>query len=470
MSGKRKKCIMGIDFGTTKIAVVLVDPGTKEIIASRSKETCAYTHDHDLLKKEQDVEKIRDVFISCIKDISTNTDFEIVSIGLTGQMHGILGLDAKGDPVTNFVTWQDERGNKTGPEGKTLLIEMEEKGGKRPIASGFGVVTLYDWVVNNNIKALAKICSLPDYFGMKLTGKNSPSMDYSMAHSTGVFDIGSLSWDFGYISRLGIDKKYFPDVVPMTTVSGMLNSKLLSNLQSKNAIPVSAAIGDNQASFIGSVKKHMESILINIGTGSQISFVMEDLEKIESTLKIDNYDIDVRPFIENKYLVAGSAISGGCVYESIKTFFTKTGEELFGGDVSDIIWQKMEKSALKVENREGLRVYPLFAGQRSDPEARGRIEGLGLNNLTPSNLIYATLEGIAEILKDMIDDSIINEKKYLVGSGNGLRKNAALKMIIARVFKKELIIPSIEEEAALGAAINGAAASGIISDFTDFST
>ena len=95
---------------------------------------------------------------------------------------------------------------------------------------------------------------------------------------------------------------------------------------------------------------------------------------------------------------------------------------------------------------------------------------MNLNNFTPSNLIYATLEGIAEILKDMINDSIINEKKYLVGSGNGLRRNAALKMIISRIFKKELVIPPFEEEAALGAAVNGAVASGIINDFTDFSS
>jgi sedoheptulokinase len=470
MGSKRKKCILGIDFGTTKIAVVLVDPMTKEIIASRSKETGSYIYADNLLKSEQAIGKIHEVFISCIKDISANAEFEIVSIGLTGQMHGILGLDARGTPVTNLVTWQDDRGNKIGPDGKTLLTEMEHKAGKRPIASGFGVVTLYDWVVKKNIKTFTKICSLPDYFGMKLTGKNSPSMDYSMAYSTGVFDIDSFSWDFDYISELGIDEKYFPDVVPMTTVTGMLNSKLFPNLSAKYAIPVSTAIGDNQASFIGSVKKYMESILINIGTGSQISFVTEDLKKIKSTLKIDNYDIDVRPFIENKYLVAGSAISGGCVYESIKTFFTKTGEELFGDNLSDSIWQKMENSALKEGNREGLKVYPLLAGKRSDPEARGWIEGLNLKNFTPSNFIYATLEGIAEILKDMIDDSIIKEKKFLVGSGNGLRKNAALKMIITRVFKKELVIPPFEEEAALGAAINGAVASGIISDFAAFSS
>ena len=186
--------------------------------------------------------------------------------------------------------------------------------------------------------------------------------------------------------------------------------------------------------------------------------------------KINHHDVDVRPFVENNYLVAGSAISGGCVYNTIKEFFVKTGKELFGAVDPGCIWSKMERLALKEENMDGLKVYPLFAGKRGDPEVRGRIEGLSLTNFTPSKLIYATLVGIAEILKDMVDDSIIKEKKYLVGSGNGLRKNSPLKEVIAKVFQKDLVIPPFEEEAALGAAINGAVASGVISNFTEFSS
>jgi sedoheptulokinase len=480
MRNSISKCILGIDFGTSKIAAVLIDLETKEIIYSRSKTTNSYIINENPLKREQDIKKIRDVFISCIEEITDNSDREIVSLGLTGQMHGIMGLNSHGVPVTNFVTWQDERGNEVVKNGQTLLGEMDERGGKRPIASGYGIVTLYDWLTKARIRDISKICTLPDYFGMELTGKNRPVMDHSMAHSIGSFDLDAAAWDFNYISRLGIDQNYFPDIVLPTTVTGELNSGLFPGFRRNKAVPVSVAIGDNQASFIGSVKDYMDTILINIGTGSQISFVIENLDRIVSTdadsfnindqenIYINHYDVDVRPFVEKSYLIAGSALSGGCVYDTLKTFFLKTAEELFGVASTDGIWDKMEHAAMKETDMEGLMVYPLFAGKRSNPEARGSIAGLSAANFTPSKLIYATLEGIAKILKDMIADPIIKNKKYLYGSGNGLRKNVPLQKVISSMFQKELFIPQHEEEAALGAAINGAVASGIIKSFSEF--
>ncbi len=187
-----KGCILGVDFGTSKIALVSIDPETKEILDSLSQETNAYIHLNDPYKREQDIEKIHDAFFKSFAKIVENVEQDILSIGLTGQMHGIVGLDAEGNPVTNFVTWQDERGNLYGPSGKTLLEEMEEKGGKNPIASGYGIITLYDWIKKCQLQTIEKICTLPDYFGMCLTGKKYPVIDYTMADSIGVFDTESL--------------------------------------------------------------------------------------------------------------------------------------------------------------------------------------------------------------------------------------------------------------------------------------
>jgi sedoheptulokinase len=467
---------MGIDFGTSKIAAVLIDLETGNIIDSRYKATNAYIPAGSPLKREQDIKKIGDVFISCIGDISGGKEWEIASIGLTGQMHGIMGLNSRGVPVTNFVTWQDERGNDRGRGSMTLLEEMEEKGGKRPIASGYGIVTLYDWLIEEGKRDISKVCTLPDYFGMALTGQKHPVMDHSMAHSTGAYDIRTAAWDFDYTGRLGLDGEYFPDIVPMTAVAGELTGGAFTGLTGKKAVPVSVAIGDNQASFIGSVRNYRDTILINIGTGSQISYVIENLDKITSAdrgsldrdnIYINYYDVDVRPFVENCYLVAGSALSGGCVYATLKNFFSKAADELFGVTATEDLWNRMEKAALKENDAGGLSVYPLFAGMRSDPVARGSMSGLSSDNFTPSRLIYATLEGIAKIMKDLISDPIVEKKKFLTGSGNGLRKNIPLQNVISRVFQKELVIPQYEEEAALGAAINGAVAAGVIENFEE---
>ncbi len=177
----------------------------------------------------------------------------------------------------------------------------------------------------------------------------------------------------------------------------------------------------------------------------------------------------MRPFVENTFLIAGNALSGGCSYKTLRDFFIEVGKELFGITNFKNIWNQMDKLASSEESAGGLTVYPLFNGKRSDPKARGKIEGLSDTNFSPSKMIYGTLEGIVEILKDMVSDTIIKEKSYLVGSGNGLRKNAVLRKAVSKIFQKELIIPLFEEEAAIGAALNGAVACGMIKSFSEAS-
>lgn len=462
-----RRCVMGIDFGTSKIAAVLIDLKKKETYASASKKVESNLRFYNSGHREQSIVKIKEAFFSCIESILHREGTEVLSIGLTGQMHGILGLDREGEAATNFVTWQDERGSQKVYNGKNLLKVMEEKGGKRPIASGYGIVTLYDWILRDQSRGISKICTIPDYFGMLLTGNKHPVMDCTMAHSIGSYDMNSGGWDFDYISDLGIDRGYFPQITAPTTAAGRLKQGKISGFSGKGDIPVSVSIGDNQASFIGSVKDYYKSILINIGTGSQISFCIKSLEEQESIQNIEGYDVYVRPFIENSFLVAGNALSGGAAYSTLKDFFINTGIELFGVDNFDNIWERMEKLTSIVKEEDSLYVYPLFAGKRSDPEARGRIDGISLDNFTPSNLIYGTLKGIVDILRDLVDESVINRMNYLIGSGNGLRKNKVLRKISSSVFRREIMIPLFEEEAAVGAALNGAVAAGIFGSFNE---
>ena len=65
------------------------------------------------------------------------------------------------------------------------------------------------------------------------------------------------------IKILGIDIPYIPTVTDDYTIVGFADT-----------VPVSVAIGDNQASFLGSVRDIDNSVLVNIGTGSQISAVL----------------------------------------------------------------------------------------------------------------------------------------------------------------------------------------------------
>jgi sedoheptulokinase len=286
-----------------------------------------------------------------------------------------------------------------------------------------------------------------------------------MADSIGCFDGSSHSWDRSYIERLGIDEDFFPDVVCPSCICGTVRDEKVSSLMQNRDVPIGVAIGDNQASFIGSVRDFYLTLLVNIGTGSQISFAVESIDELSKTQKIDGYDVVVRPFIEGGYIVAGNALSGGGSYAALYNFFRKAGSQLFGINDFKNLWDRMENLAAAVQKRsrshERLVVNPLFAGRRSNPEERGRIEGISLGNFIPEVIIFETLRGIATVLKDMIDERIIEKITRIVGSGNGLRKNSVLRNILSDQFKQRVYVPRYTEEAAIGAALCGAVAAGI---------
>ncbi len=460
-----QECIMGVDFGTSKIAVVLACPRRNKILAIASQDVDSYIHLSDSRLKEQDVNRIIDAFVRCAGEVFAKREYSVLSIGLTGQMHGILGIDSNGRAVTNFVTWQDGRGLLSLGNRKTVLEAMKEKGGDRQIASGYGIVTLFDWVRTGGEKKIHKLCTIADYIGMLLTGRAVPLLDTTMADSIGSFKIETLSWDFEYISKLGIDPGYFPDIVAPGTPAGIMGKKNIFNIPCNTEIPVSVSIGDNQASFIGSVKEYYNTLLINIGTASQISFALKDFKEKEIASHIDGYDVCVRPFIDG-YLVAGNALSGGSSYRTIRDFFLQTGTELFGIKKEDEIWDRMNRCALGADPDTEFSVYPLFAGKRSKPDERGRIVGISEENFTPSNLIYGTLRGMIVVLKEMIDQFPLQRVRYFVGSGNGIRKNQLLREAASLVFHRDILVPRFAEEAGIGAALNGAVGAGIYSTFS----
>jgi len=460
-----RRGILGIDFGTTKVAAVLVDPDSGEVLCSKSKNTGAYVECRNPAYAEQDVERIKDTFDDVLADVVSIEDVEIVSIGLTGQMHGILGIGKDGLPVTNLVTWQDGRGDIPGRDGKTTLERMRERAGERPVATGYGVVTLFDWAERGGLGEVDRVCTVADYFASVLTGK-PPVMDFSMAHSLGCLNDTSTGWDMDYLDRLGIKVSVLPPLVKPASVAGECAS---GTLDLQDPVPVSAALGDNQASFVGSVSGLDSTILINIGTGAQISLALSN----DGPVTADGYDLQKRPFVEDRILLAGGSLAGGAVYAALRDFFARTGRELFGlSGIEDAeLWKKMEESALRAlhddtgSETDGLVVTPLFAGRRSSPQTRGTIEGMSLDNFTPANLIKGILLGMVRVLEDLVDQSLLARRPFLVGSGNAIRRNEALRACAELVFGKKPRIPKMEEEAAVGAALAGAVGCRVFPDF-----
>lgn len=426
---------IGIDIGTTTISIVVVNANTKELIESKTVPNNSFICTEHAWERLQDISCI----VNCAKALLDELlcrHPDIDSIGLTGQMHGILYLDAAGNGISPLYTWQDGRGNLPEFDGKTLIESLSEKY-RISAASGYGLVThLYQSRKQHIPAQAASLCTIADYLGMVLTARAKPLLHTSMAASLGFFDIRSNSFDTEMLKKAGVDLSLLPAVTDDIAVLGTYRS-----------IPVTVAIGDNQAGFLGSCGTDKQALLINMGTGGQISVLSDSYMEAEG--------IEARPFLKGNYLLVGASLCGGRAYAILENFFrtylfAATGQEKQQYDVMEKLVQKGLVSS------DPLTVVTAFGGTRAHPELRGSISNIGESNFTPEALIFGVLQGMAQELfglyRKICSDSQIRPTQ-LIASGNGLRKNKTLQEICSSTFQAPLTLAPYEEEAAYGAAL-----------------
>ena len=436
---------IGIDIGTTTISGVVMENKTVEksrTLESKTIENGSFITTANEWEKIQDAEQIVSKAQGLL-DYFLNKYPDVQKIGLTGQMHGIVYIDKAGKCASPLYTWQDARGNLCGEKGISLTEEIQEKC-KIKTASGYGMVThIYNLRHGLISKSAVTFCTIMDYFGMHLTGRKTPLVHASNAASFSLFDGRRMCFETEKLKKMGVEEKWLPKVCTE-----------IEELGTYRNCTVTTAIGDNQASFLGAVGNKDNTLLVNMGTGGQIS-VLSDQYFTEN-------GIEARPFLNGKYLLAGASLCGGKAYALLENFFRKFIKEATGQD--EPLYKILEKLAKAGKEfnagqpkKQRLKIETTFDGTRVNPELSGNITNLLSDNFTPEAFTYAVLEGMSRELYEMyqtIHKGTTIKVKHMIGSGNGLRKNPILCQIIEEMFGAELTLAECEEEAATGAAIS----------------
>ncbi|MBR5441794.1 MAG: hypothetical protein IKV44_02465 [Clostridia bacterium] len=441
--------ILGIDIGTTTVTALVADTETKAVCDS-----CTLKNDSFIEGKSyerlQDPQIIIDTVRDAVKKVTANNIPD--AVGVTGQMHGILYLDRDYKPCSPLMIWQDERGNEPYENGETYAQHLTRATGYKA-ATGFGLTTHFYNLKNGLVPQEAVMLStIHDYLVALLTG-TKPVTHSSDGASLGFFNLKELCFDDTALEIAGIDKGFLPQVITTTALAGSTSCDFLPD-----GIPVSVAIGDNQASFLGSVAEPECSVLVNVGTGSQVSFMTK------STLAPEGCEI--RPLTDKDYIFVGASLCGGRAYAILKGFFSLCAQMLGGSDEN--LYGKMDTLSEGVfDLTDELVVNCEFCGTRQNPEKRGFIENIGTENFTPQALICGVLKGVSKELYDMyLSAQALLEAKptSLVCSGNGLRKSEIWRQIFEKDFGLTPQLPLHSEEAAMGACVFSGAACGIFDD------
>lgn len=428
---------LGIDIGTTTVCAIVLDTETGDVLKAVTEDNGTFRDDCEKFEKIQSPDKILEKAMKLVNDLKE--EFSPIScIGVTGQMHGIVYLDENADAVSGLYIWQDGSGNQIKENGKTYAAYLSELTGYS-MSTGFGGTTYYYHSQNGKVPANAKtFCTIHDYVALKLAGINKPIMHSSDAASYGLYDIKNGCFDKEAIEKAGLDFDMFPEVTTENKIIGKFEDE----------IPVSVAIGDNQASFIGSVCDVDDCLLVNVGTGSQMSFATKSVTAPEG--------LEIRPCIDDSMIIVGSSLCGGRAFALLENFLRETAELVTGEKVKSA-YPGMDKYLDENEDDgSSVEISTLFSGSRKNPDDKASITNIGIDNFTPGSFIYGMLNGMAHELKEMYDSAtaVVSERpKQLIGSGNGIRKTAALRKIFSDMFGAELKVPVHKEEAAFGAAL-----------------
>jgi sedoheptulokinase len=436
--------ILGIDIGTSKIAAVIVGEDGETVALS------ARAHGADLPTgpglSEQDPRKLLDAAAAVVRELPEQHRRMLSGIGLTGQMHGVLLLDAGGQPLTPLVTWQDGR-CAVG----SFLEELNGRTGAR-LRTGYGCATLAWYASRGQLPGSAASAStIHDWIAADLCGIPAPVTDPTDGASWGLFDLDALAWDLPAVRAAGIAEKLLPPVVPCGHVIGKTSRTAAGLFGIPAGIPVTAAIGDSPASLLATLKEPEKELALTLGTGGQLSAVQPAGSK--AGVLPPDAAWEQRPYPGPRLLAVAASLCGGSAWQWLAQTVDHWQAELGLPPVAlDDLYVRLNELGARAAGAPGLSVHPHFLGERHDPNRRGSIEGISLDNLTLGALAAGLARGICANLRDMLPAPLRAGRTRLVASGNALDRNPLLRRAAEEVFGMPLLMNAPREAAAVGAA------------------
>jgi xylulokinase len=448
--------VLGIDVGTGGTRAVLIDRDGR-VISSAVAEHAAMSSPYIGWAEQSPDDWWRaacEATKACLAE-SPEAGREVESIGLTGQMHGLVLLDDKNQVVRPAIIWCDQRTEEecreiTEKVGERRMIELTAN----PALTGFTLPKVW-WVKKHEPGVWSRVRSLmlpKDYIRFRLTGVRA--IDVADASGTLMFDVVHRTWSRPMLEVSRIEEDLLPKVFESQAVSGNVKEEgaRLSGLQP--GIPVVAGAGDQAAGAVGMGIVKAGAVSATIGT-SGVVFAATSKPVLEPQGRIHTFC----HAIPNRWHVMGVTQGAGL---SLRWFRDQFGA---GKDDSRDPYERLAEEAAKTPpGADGLLWAPYLMGERTphlDPNARGALVGITAQH-TRGHVIRAILEGVAFSLRDSL--TLFREIGVPIESirlGGGGARSAVWQQIQADVYGMPVELIEADEGAAYGAALLAGVGVGI---------
>jgi xylulokinase len=370
-------------------------------------------------------------------------------IGLSGQMHGLVALDAADRPLRPAILWNDQRTAAEVQQIESIvgLDELVRRTGNRAL-TGFTAPKLL-WMRAHEPALYERIAAvmLPkDYIRLRLCGERAT--DVSDASGTLLFDVGARCWSDAMCRDLGVEAGWLPAALESERVSG----ETRADGPIGAGVPVAAGAGDQAAGAlgVGVVRPGPGSVVL--GTSGVVFSAVERF--------LPDPGARTHTFC---HCVPGTWHAMGVMLSAAGSLTWL--RQALGGEASfdELLAEAIGAPA----GSDGLVFLPYLAGERTphaDPSARGAFVGLTLRHGRAA-LVRAVLEGVAFGLRDCLDVMRAAGAEISTGrvSGGGSRSDGWVR-IVASALEIPLARARVDEGAAFGAALLGGVAGGVWRD------
>jgi xylulokinase len=434
--------VVGIDVSTTATKAVLVAESGLVVAVGTSEYSFAVPRP---LWAEQDPESWWQGAVAAIGQALTAagvTGEQVVAVGLTGQMHGLVILDAADRVLRPAILWNDQR---TGAEcdliraavGKERLIEITGN----DALTGFTAPKLV-WVREHEPETWQRVAHvlLPkDYLRLRLTGERA--LDKADGSGTILFDLAARDWSAVVTDALAIDRRWLPPTFEGPAITGRLSAAAAAATGLRAGTPVVAGGGDQSANAVGVGAVEPGVVALSLGT-SGVVFASTDRPLYEPAGRVHAF---CHALPERWHMMSVMLSAAG----SLRWFRDALAP---GVDFGELVAEAESVPA----GSGGLLFAPYLSGERSpypDPNARGAFVGLTLAH-DRRHMTRAVLEGVAYGLRDGLEsmvDAGTPPPRRILASGGGLA-SPVWRQILADVLGAEIAIPETTEGAAYGAA------------------
>lgn len=447
--------LLGLDIGTTGAKALLCDDeGT---IRATSTSEYPLSTPRPLWSEQNPLdwwrgacEAMRDVVRKAAIDPA-----QIASIGLTGQMHGAVFLDAQGEVIRPALLWNDQR---TGAEceeitsraGAARLIEIAGN----PALTGFQAPKIL-WLRNNEPEQYARVAQvlLPkDHIRLKLTGVSAS--DASDAAGTLLLDLRTRDYSDEILRALDIPREWLPRVYEGPEVTGTLLPAPAEEVGLPAGLPVIAGGGDNAAAAVGTGVVRAGVVSSSIGT-SGVLFAHSDAIALDPQGRLHTFCHAV----PGQYHLMAVTLSAGGSFRWFRDALRRAGALSYD--------QLTELAASAPIGAGGLLFLPYLTGERTphlDPLARGAFVGLTARH-TLAHMARAVMEGVVYSMRDgleiMRNLGLPIEQIRATGGGG---RSPLWRQMQADIYGAEVATLAAEEGPAYGAALLAGVGAGIFSD------